>query len=153
MNILLIFFALPIATIIISIALQKILKCPLLVAAVIFAIFLIVTFIIDNLIFLVAAIVYAILSFITAAIVCLACRLLNRRDRENAFLCCNNTSNELLAISANTLVNNRDSTCNCNNSSFGCNGSNNAIDARINVIPNSNNNGRTGCICGNFRRR
>ena len=43
-NILLIFFALPIATIIISIALQKILKNPALVAAVIFAIFLIVTF-------------------------------------------------------------------------------------------------------------
>ena len=41
MNILLIFFALPIATIIISIALQKILKCPILVAAIIFAIFLI----------------------------------------------------------------------------------------------------------------
>ena len=40
MNILLIFFALPIATIIISIALQKILRCPILVAAIIFAIFL-----------------------------------------------------------------------------------------------------------------
>ena len=39
MNILLIFFALPIATIIISIALQKIFKCPPLVAAIIFAIF------------------------------------------------------------------------------------------------------------------
>ena len=37
---LLIFFALPIATIIISIALQKIFKCPFLVAAIIFAIFL-----------------------------------------------------------------------------------------------------------------
>ena len=48
MNVLLIFFALPIATIIISIALQKILKCPPLVASIIFAIFLIVTFIINN---------------------------------------------------------------------------------------------------------
>lgn len=36
---LLIFFALPIATIIVSIALQKILKCPPLVSATIFAIF------------------------------------------------------------------------------------------------------------------
>ena len=53
-NTLLIFFALPIATVIISIALQKILKCPPLVAAVIFAIFLIVTFVIDELNFLVA---------------------------------------------------------------------------------------------------
>ena len=49
MNILLIFFALPIATIIVSIALQKILKCPPLVAAIVFAIFLIVTFFIFNL--------------------------------------------------------------------------------------------------------
>ena len=58
MNILLIFFALPIAVIIISIALQRILKCPILVAAIIFAIFLIVTFIVNNLNFLIAAIVY-----------------------------------------------------------------------------------------------
>ena len=40
MNILLIFFALPIAVIIISIALQKILKNPKLVAAIIFAVVL-----------------------------------------------------------------------------------------------------------------
>ena len=42
MNTLLIFFALPIAIIIISIALQKIFKCPFLVAGIIFAIFFIV---------------------------------------------------------------------------------------------------------------
>ena len=61
MNTLLIFFALPIAVIIISIALQKILKCPLLVSAIIFSIFLIVTFVVNNLNFLVAAIIYAII--------------------------------------------------------------------------------------------
>ena len=44
MNILLLFFALPIATIILSIVLQKILKCPILVAATFFAIYLIVAF-------------------------------------------------------------------------------------------------------------
>ena len=84
MNILLIFFALPIAVIIISIALQKILKNPALVAAIIFAIFLIVTFIVNNLNFLVAAIVYAIISFITAFIVCIVCRFLNRIGRETS---------------------------------------------------------------------
>ena len=57
MNTLLIFFALPIAVIIISIALQRILKCPALVAAIIFAIFLIVTFVVNNLELLIAAIV------------------------------------------------------------------------------------------------
>ena len=132
MNILLIFFALPIATIIISIALQKILRCPLLVAAVIFAIFLIFTFIINNLNFLVAAIIYAIISFITAAIVCIICRIFNR-ERENC--CCNNNSN-----------------CRCNN--FNCNSSNdNSLAGRINVISNSNNNDRTCCLCGRCRRR
>lgn len=89
MNILLIFFALPIATIIISIALQRILKCPPLVAAIIFAIFLIVTFIINNLNFLVAAIVYAIISFITAVIIHIICRFFNREDCENSCRRCN----------------------------------------------------------------
>ena len=88
MNILLVFFALPIATIIISIALQKILKCPLLVAAIIFAIFLIVTFIINNLNFLVATIIYTIISFITAFIVCIICRLLRRCNRRERISCC-----------------------------------------------------------------
>ena len=73
---LLIFFALPIATIIVSIALQKILKCPPLVSATIFAIFLIVTFVINNLNFLIATIVYTIISFITAVLVCISCRLI-----------------------------------------------------------------------------
>lgn len=71
MNILLIFFALPIATIIISIALQKIFKCPILVASIIFAIFLVVTFATGNLEFLIATILYTIISYITAIIVCI----------------------------------------------------------------------------------
>ena len=68
-NILLLFFALPIATIIISIALQKILDNPLLVAAIIFAIFLVVTFVIGDLNLLIATIVYTIISFLTAVII------------------------------------------------------------------------------------
>ena len=152
MNTLLIFFALPIATIIISIALQKILKCPALVAAIIFAIFLIVTFIVGNLIFLVATIVYTIIAFITAEIVWLICRFLNRNRRRNCGCncdsdrddCnCNNstsTANDLLTISSN-----------CENNGYTY--SNNGVTARINVIPNNNTNGRNGCICGSYRRR
>ena len=64
MNTLLLFFALPIATIIISIALQLVFKNPLLVSAIIFAFFLVVTFILNDLNFLVATIVYTIISFI-----------------------------------------------------------------------------------------
>lgn len=175
MNILLIFFALPIATIIISIALQKILKCPPLVAAIIFAIFLIVTFVINNLNFLIATIVYTIISFVTAVIVCLICRILSRLNRRESE--CNNgcmtveNSDRLLTLDGNfqndcnngvftiSASNNNDVSrnngrCNCNNN-CNCNNDNssNAFSARINVIPNSNTNSRTGCLCGNYRRR
>ena len=73
-TILLIFFAIPLAVIIFSIALQKILKCPALVAGIIFAIGIIVTFIISNLIFLVATLIYTLISYITAVITCLIIR-------------------------------------------------------------------------------
>lgn len=199
MNILLIFFALPIATIIISIALQKILKCPILVAAIIFAIFLVVTFIVGNLNFLVAAIIYAIISFITAVLTHIICRILNTyrdnncwRDRDNCNCNRNNTRNDLLTISSscqnnrngdlltissngcngntndlltissnnngnngrNNNYNNNSCCCNCcsddsNNTVNFANG----VSARINVIPNGNNNGETGCISGCYRRR
>lgn len=167
MNILLIFFALPIATIIISIALQKIFKCPPLVAAIIFAIFLVVTFIIGDLTFLVATVVYTIISFITAVIVCIICRILerNRRNCQNndnggllTISSCdwNGTSNELLTISSNNFNgnNNWNNNCGCNsNNSCGnnCNSSN-GVTARINVIPSTNNNQRSGCSCGCCRR-
>ena len=199
MNILLIFFALPIATIIISIALQKLLKCPILVAAIIFAIFLVVTFIVGNLNFLVAAIIYAIISFITAVLTHIICRILNTyrdnncwRDRDNCNCNRNNTRNDLLTISSscqnnrngdlltissngcngntndlltissnnngnngrNNNYNNNSCCCNCcsddsNNTVNFANG----VSARINVIPNGNNNGETGCISGCYRRR
>lgn len=83
MNNLLIFFALPVAVIIISIALQKVLKCPALVAGVIFSIFLIVTFVVNNIIFLIATIVYTILSFITAYLMCVIVKILERTRRTN----------------------------------------------------------------------
>lgn len=68
MNVLLLFFALPIAIIILAIVLEKILRCPILTAATFFAIFLIVAFTIFDTSFLVFAIVYTIIAFITAII-------------------------------------------------------------------------------------
>lgn len=166
MNVLLLFFALPLATIIISIALQKILKSPALVAGIIFSIFLIVTFAIGNLNFLIATIIYTLISYITAVLVNLICRLLQRIERckkENNYNCCENnnglltisstcqngTNNDLLTI--NTNQQNSNNCCNdsCDNN---CNNSNTGVSARINVIPNNINNGRTGCICGRYRR-
>ena len=110
MNTLLIFFALPIAVIIISIALQKIFKCPFLVAGIIFAIFLIVTFAVGNLNFLVATIAYTILAFITAVLTNIICRILRELDRRenerSSSGCCNrrnrnssNSNNETQLLS------------------------------------------------------
>lgn len=187
MNVLLLFFALPIATIIISIALQKIFKCPPLVAAIIFAIFLVITFIVNNINFLIATIIYTIISYITAVIACTIIRILKKFEQREYDCCrrnnnncnCNNTSNELLTINStcgnteegnlltisSNCFNGRNSdllTINsnmgnsCNNNCYNDNNCNNVgrngVTARINVIPNSNNNGRTGCVCGRYRR-
>lgn len=163
MNTLLIFFALPIAVIIISIALQKIFKCPFLVAAIIFAAFLIVTFVIGNLIFLVATIAYTILAFITAILTSIICRILRELDNReeerssnnnNGNLLtisskgCNGVENDLLTINTNCPDNNSNDGCSCN-----CSTSNDTIAVRANVFPNSNTNGRNGSFCGCFRRR
>ena len=64
----------------------------------------------------------------------------------------NGCNNDLLTISSNN-NNNSECCCRCNNNN-NCNETNrNGVTARINVIPNSNTNGRTGCICGRYRRR
>jgi len=153
MNSLLIFFALPIAVIIISIALQKILKCPPLVAAIIFSIFLIVTFIINNLNFLIATIVYTIISFITATIICLLNRFLRKMEERHSN-CCNNNNDNFI-----TLSNSENDTfnCNCKQRENSCNyqiTNADGLSARINIIPNNNQtgNGNTNS-CGCCRRR
>ena len=132
--ILLIFFAIPLAVIIFSIALQKVLKCPALVAGIMFAIGLIITFIIGNLMILAATLVYTFISYMTALIGCLICRFFKNKDcdenssRRNQ--CCNYSGNDLLTISS----------C-CQNNENG------------DLLTTSSNNGRTGCICGKYRRR
>lgn len=169
MTILFIFFALPLATIIISIALQKILKNPCLVAAIIFSIFLIVTFAIGIIEFIIAAIIYAIISYITAVITCIVNRFIRRNTDNDDFRCrnrcydtrtnnlltisssCNNNNNKAEPTTINGVLRIRNddtpSCCNCNDRT-----NNNNISTRINVIPNNSDNGRTGCICGRYRR-
>ena len=68
MNFLLFFFALPIATILLSIVGEKILRSPILVAITTFAIYVIVSFAIFSSAFLVATIVYTIVSYLSAYI-------------------------------------------------------------------------------------
>lgn len=70
MNILLIFFAIPLATIILSAILETFIKCPFKVAGIFFSIFIVIAFALGGTAELVlAAIVYTIISFITAIIV------------------------------------------------------------------------------------
>ena len=81
---LLIYFAFPIATIIISIVLQKILKNPVLVAAFTFAVFLIVTYAAFDESFLFPTLIYTLLSLITAFIAQRLCQDNNQEDENNA---------------------------------------------------------------------
>ena len=109
MNTVLIFFALPIAIIIISAILQKVLNSPFAVAALIFAIFLVVAFALFDVTFLIATLAYTILAFITAFLVKIFFRLnsnncicksisnlLNDNAGENDLNSINNTLNEIL---------------------------------------------------------
>lgn len=148
-TLLLIFFAIPIAVIIVSIALQKIFKCPFLVAAIIFAIFLVVTFIVGNLIFLVATIAYTILAFITSVITKIICRILRELDRRN----CRDDRDDCRRERCGRSNRNNDNDCDNNSCSCNCNNSNDAIVVSANVFPSSNSNGRSGRFCGCFRRR
>lgn len=168
MNILLIFFALPLATIILAAVLQKLIKCPILVAAIFFAIYLIVAFAAFDATFLIAVIVYTFLAYVTAAIVRILCwffRNCNIRcgcnDREDECSCrrgCNATTNNVLALSdaneAFTLSNGNGCTCRvtCRNNNASnpdlVTATNNIATATNNIATAINNN--FGCQC---RRR
>ena len=117
MNTLLIFFALPIATIILSIVLEKILRCPILTAA---------TFAVFNASALVFVIIYTILAYITALIAEFFFSRCRKRECNNN--CCeennrnntNNLSNEdaqNIACRVARILNNSNNNCGCNSNS------------------------------------
>jgi len=117
MNTLLIFFALPIAVIIISAILEKLLNSPIAVASFIFAIFLIVTFAAFDETFLIATLAYTILAFITALIFCLikrrecngdVCNVLSNLIQNNTD---NSLNNEEVLDVADELTNNNSNCC------------------------------------------
>lgn len=169
MNILLIFFALPIAVIIFSTILQKIFKCPILVASIIFAIFLVITFVVDNLNFLIATIVYTFISFITAYIVMILCKFISYVDYNtrnvnscNMTCSCNNTcrrecNSDICDDAGNSNIGDQNIATLNGSFNIGRNGTictcnqvdNNTIAVSANVIPN---NSRTGRFCGTYRR-
>lgn len=88
MNTLLIFFALPVATVLLSVVLQTILKCPILVAITAFAAYLIVTYAVYDSSFLVFTILYTIIAFLSAYISCII-------FQERSLHCKNNIENNL----------------------------------------------------------
>ena len=129
MNILLFFFSIPIAIIIISIALERLLDCPILVAAITFAVLLVVATILGSTAFLIAVIIYTIISFLAAWISNYICRWL--RNIRN---CCNNNSNFYNNNGNNVLT----------------------VNGRVNIPENANNNcnqNNTGTFYGCYRRR
>lgn len=136
MNLLLIFFAIPVAVIIISAILQKILKCPVEVAALIFAIFLIITFAVFDATFLIATLAYTILAFITAIIVKFICASHNNDN------ICDLLNNILSRINNGNTVNENE-TSNCLNNILNSNNSSNN---------NNSNNNSCGCGCNRYRR-
>lgn len=119
MNDLLIFFALPIAVVVISIALQKLLRCPWLVAAIIFSIFLNLAVSMNNLNLIFVAIAYTIISYITAIITCLIHRYLRRCEENNNLIGENESKNLIVTGNSEMLENNGE--INDNNNCYNCN--------------------------------
>ena len=91
---LLIFFAIPLAIIIISIALQKVLRNPFLVAAIIFSILLVIVLAFFDTIYLIAVVAYTVLAYITAVLTCLFRRLLRNSNMGGCMGCGNNNNND-----------------------------------------------------------
>lgn len=87
MDLILLLFVIPFATIVFSIALESLLNNPFLVSLIIFSILLIFTFTVLTTDFLIYVIIYAILSFITAL-------LFNIIQRYIKCMCCNRNSND-----------------------------------------------------------
>lgn len=147
---LLIFFAIPLATILLAIVLEKVLDNPILVAITFFAVYLIIIFalaafgvITDLASAIVAVIVYTIIAFITAYIVrlikCICkkffdgcrCRVCSDNSVDDNNIQEINNDNNLLRIS-----------CRCNN------GNSQELLSVNSNCSNSNNDNNNGCGCG-----
>ena len=87
------FIIFPIAIILISIVLQKILRSPILVALLVFAVFLILAYTVFTPEFVLNALVYAILAFITAYLVRLICCFKNKISCPEDSMCSGENNN------------------------------------------------------------
>lgn len=162
MNVLLIFFAIPLAVIILSAILESFINCPFKVAGIFFAIFIVLAFAFGGTATLiVAAIVYTIISYITAVIIrfiinrrcnCCGnsednCRICNNCDSCNS--CRRNNSNNLSLSNFNNLDLNTISTLN-NLNRIGT-GLNNSVETQNVLSESSNFNNNINNTCRRYR--
>lgn len=117
-NFLLLFFAIPVAIIILSIIFETLINCPIKIAGITFSILLIVTFAVADQNYLIFTIIYTILSYVVAWI---TKQWMNNNDEDNTCnnICNNNTSLETLIQNINEQS--MQNTLNQNNSNCGCN--------------------------------
>lgn len=121
---LLLFFAIPVATILLSIVWQKIVRSPFLVAITAFAIFLIFVYSVDSNL-LILAVAYTILAFLAAIITKFICENFNRngiiRNLQAENIQANNIETNNLSTNSfnvdgdNSDNNNNNGNCSCNN--------------------------------------
>ena len=106
MNTLLIFFAIPLATIILSAIFETFIRCPLKVAGIAFSIFIIVAFALGGSAeLIVAAIIYTLLSLITAFITMLIQNRVEENDNSDDCDTLNSSSN-LSTVNNREILNN-----------------------------------------------
>ena len=148
---LLIFFALPIATVLLAIVLERVLRSPILVAITFFALYLIILFalfatevVTDLATLLIALIVLTFIAYITAVIV----RFIRCICRNYLKPCCSICPDRDEIVE--DITDNNDGNCCCENNNLQT--SNEGIALSGNIIPNQNNNGRTGIVRGCYRR-
>lgn len=121
-NILLLYFALPIAIIILSIIFETLINCPIKIAGIVFSILLVFTFAVADETFLIFTILYTILAFIVAWITKQWTNNQNgcgcQNDDDNSCGCGNNA---LSTASANSCgCSNNDNTTNNTNNTNSC---------------------------------
>ena len=148
---LLIFFALPIATVLLAVVLERVLRSPILVAITFFALYLIILFalfatevVTDLATLLIALIVLTFIAYITAVIV----RFIRCICRNYLKPCCSICPDRDEIVE--DITDNNDGNCCCENNNLQT--SNEGIALSGNIIPNQNNNGRTGIVRGCYRR-
>lgn len=154
MNTLLLFFALPVATILLAIVVEKILRNPFLTSITFFAIYLIVTFAAFDETFLIYVIVYTILAFITAIIAEFffqRCREQNNNCNKWISRCFQNNNTITLSEQDVTRIASRVAEIQNSNSNNNCNCcKNNTSDIATVNVTNNTTGGRTSWCC--YRR-